>query len=335
MTVVKREHIKTINRIYDLGPTLIHVEAEYDDLIIGFDRFLDERRLKDTSTRSRVSTFNVTIRIGELKPHPADCELLFKGKMLVDGECEFARKAETYFLTFPDEACMVIDLEGRRAEIIVTHDHRHRAQGCMVPIIIEYALDREGQQVVHAAGLSLPDDKGMVLISAASNTGKTTTSLALAKCGLKFAADDVMVLRRELDGVVSWGLPRWLHVHRKTAEMLPWLELEPKWNKNEEQMVTRRELASKLDIENSTLPVTCLIHLKRGEKAAIEPIEATDMLVHLAEDNVRGSPTGLTSLQANRFTMLADLVEAVPAYCVTIGEGLLDIETIARDIKNL
>ena len=335
MTVARKEHMKTINRIYDLGPTLIHVEAEYDDLIIGFNMFLDERRWKDTSTHSPVSTFGVSIRIGELEPHPDECELLFKGKMLVDGECEFARMGETYFLTFPGEACMMIDLEGRRAEIVVTDNHRHRAKGCMVPMIIEYALDREDQQVVHAAGLSLPDDKGMILISAVSNTGKTTTSLALAKCGLKFAADDVMVLRREPDGVVGWGLPRWLHVHRKTAEMLPWLELEPKWNKNEEQMVIRRDLASKIDIENSTLPVKCLIHLKRGEKATIEPIEATDMLVHLAEDNVRGSPTGLTSLQSNRFTMLADLVDAVPAYSVTIGEGLLDIETIAHGIKKL
>ena len=100
-------------------------------------------------------------------------------------------------------------------------------------------------------------------------------------------------------------------------------------------MVPRRDLAAHITIEDRALPVTQLILLHRGESAGIEPLAATEILAALVEDNVRGSRSGLTSLQDHRFTMLADVVSAVPAYRVTIGEGLSDIEMIAHEIKRL
>ena len=151
-------------------------------------------------------------------------------------------------MVFHGEALMVVDLPARRSEITVLPNYLWRAHGSMVPIVVEFALDLDDHQVVHATGLSLPKKEGMVLISAPSGTGKTTTALALARCGLRLA---------------------------------------------------------------------------------IEPMNSSEMLAALAADNVRGLKSGPTLLQKRRFAMLADLVQTVPAYSVTITEGLSDIEAIA------
>ena len=312
-------------RGYDLGPTRLCVEAENATLLDGFERFLGERGGRDIAAR----TFTITIRKGRPEPLPADAELLYGGPLLDEGHCDFARAGHAYVMAFPGEARMIVDPSGRRADIVVSEDRPWRAYGSMVPIAVEFALDLEDQQVVHAAGLSLPGEDGMALVSAPSGTGKTTTALALARCGLPLAADDIMVLRREGTAIRAWGLPRALNIHRDTAAMLPWLALRPEWNDQGEQMVPRRQLASTVVLENRELPVTRLVLLRRGDRVAVEPLEATEALVALAADNVRGSTSGLTPLQARRFAMLADLVRAVPACRVTLAAGLSDIETVA------
>ncbi|MBX3580444.1 MAG: hypothetical protein KF810_00915 [Rhizobiaceae bacterium] len=315
-------------RHFDLGPTQLTVEAENDGLLGGFERFLGERGQPGVAA----STFLVSIRVSEPEPAPADAELLYSGPLPKEGTCDFARIGQTYFMSFPEEARMVIDPQARRADIVVARDRPQRARGSVVPIAVEFALDLEDQQVVHAAGLSLPAEGGMVLVSAPSGTGKTTTALALARSGLSFAADDIMVLRREPGSIVAWGLPRALNVHRNTAAMQPWLNLQPQWNAEGEQAVPRRNLASGVQLEDRELPVTRLVLLQRGERTKMEPLAPTDMLAALAADNVRNSTSGLTPLQGRRFAMLADLVRAVPAYKVTMAAGLSDIEVIASEL---
>lgn len=312
-------------RYYDLGPTQLAVAAEHERLLEGFERFLGERGRPDIVA----PTFSITIQAGMPELLPADAERLYSGPLPNEGTCDFARVGRTYFMSFPGEARMVVDPEARRADIVVSRDRPWRAHGSMVPIAVEFALDLDDRQVVHAAGLSLPGEGGMVLVSAPSGTGKTTTALALARCGLSLAADDVVVLRREPASIVAWGLPRALNVHRDTATMLPWLKLQPEWNDEGEQMVPRRRLAPAVALEDRELPVMRLVLLQRGTRTAIEPLEATEMLAALAADNVRGSTSGLTPLQERRFTMLADLVRAAPAYRMTVAAGLSDIEAIA------
>lgn len=317
-----------ITRCYDLGPTRLAVAAGRDDLLEGFERFLGERGGLD----SGACTFSITIRTGGVEPVPDDAELLYSGPLQDEGDCSFARAGQRYFMSFPGEARMVIDPVGRGADIVISPDFPRRASGSLVPIAVEYALDLEDQQVVHAAGLALPGERGMVLVSAPSGTGKTTTALALARCGLRFAADDVMVLRRERDGIVAWGLPRALNVHRDTAAMMPWLALPPEWNRLGEQSVPRRSLAPAVVLEDRELPVARLLLLQRGDRTAIEPLGATEMLAALAADNVRYSTAGLTPLQDRRFGMLADLARQVPAWRVTLPEGLEGVGTIATHL---
>lgn len=313
-------------RIYDLGPTRVRVDAECSLLLDGFEWFLGER---GSGSPMADHTFAIALRTGVPEPIPAGAETLYDGPLHAEGRCVFSRKGPLYFMAFPGETRMVIDQRARRADAVISPDHHERAHGSIVPIAIEFALDIEDQQVVHAAGLSLPGQDGMILVSAPSGTGKTTSALALARSGLSLAADDVMVLRRAGSRILAWGLPRALHIHRETAGLLPWLTLPTQWNDDGEQAVPRSALRQVLALEDRELPVSRLFLLRRGEGLAIEPMTKADALSALMADNVRGSTAGITPLQQRRLEMLADLVRTVPSYCMTVPHGLSGMESVA------
>lgn len=320
----------TIERVYDLGMGRLAVTAERGDLLDGFEHFLGERRLDAVSPPS----VSVAIRTGAPPLPPPSAETLYSGPLLEEGECLFARRDDTYFMTFPGEASLTMDIVAGHAEMIVSPSRPGRASGGLAAIAIEFAYDNGGQQLLHAAGLALPRQAGMILISAPSGTGKTTTALALARCGLAFAADDVVALRRDGSRIMARGLPRALNVHRGTLALLPWIPLEGEWRGNGEQSLPVRRLAEAVVMEDRELPVSRLVLLRRGAVSGVEPLSAAEMLVALATDNVRGSLAGLTPLQSRRFAMLAEMTRTVPACCVTLGDGLAGIETVAEALKS-
>jgi hypothetical protein len=314
---------------YDLGPATLAVEAEHPGLLGGFEHFLGGRRLDDPPS----PTFSVAIRVGTPEAPPAEAGILYRGPLLEEGECVFASAGDRYFMTFPGEASMSVDTAAGCATIIVSPGHWRRATGSLAALAIEFAHDGDGQQLVHAAGLTLPEGRGMVLVSAPSGTGKTTTALALARHGLAFAADDVLALRHTAGGVMARGLPRALNVHRDTAGMLPWLPVGESWNSHDEQSLPWRRLAGVVALESGELPVSRLVLLQRGDVSAVEPLEAADMLAALAADNVRSSLAGLTPLNRRRFAMLGELARTVPAFRATLAGGLAGIEAVAEALK--
>ena len=314
---------------YDLGPATLSVEAGSADLRGGFEHFLGERRLNDPPP----PTFSVVIRVGTPEAPPAEAEMLYRGPLLEEGECVFACAGDRYFMAFPGEASMRVDTAASRAAITVSPGHLRRATGSLAALAIEFAHDGAGQQLVHAAGLALPEGRGMVLVSAPSGTGKTTTALALARHGFAFAADDVLALRRTPGGVMARGLPRALNVHRDTARMLPRLPVGESWNSRGEQSLPWRRLAGVVTLEAGELPVSRLVLLRRGDVSAVEPLGAAETLAALAADNVRSSLAGLTPLNRRRFAMLGELARTVPAFRATLAEGLAGIEDVAESLR--
>ncbi|WP_173930929.1 hypothetical protein [Chelativorans sp. Marseille-P2723] len=302
-----------VQAFYDLEATVLEAHADNDRFLEGLDYLIGERRL----ALPRAATFRLDITVGIPPPPEDEMEVLYQGPLLDEGSCIFGRIRDAYVLNFPGAATLNIFPDARTAELIIAEGRLVHTRGNMIALALEFALDSDGQQVVHCAGVSLPDSDRALLLCAPSGTGKTTTALALAEAGFPLAADDAMVLRIEDDDIRAWGLPRAMKVHRKTAEMLPFLAaVMGSWNDNGEQAIPRARLEGVVSFDRRNLRVTDIFLLNRSGsgRGRLRPIPRAEMLAALAADNIRRANTGLTPLQSRRYAMLAKAVDKASAF---------------------
>lgn len=308
--------------LYDLEATVLAVCATSPALLEGMDYFIGERRM----TSPRQPTFGLHIDYGAPRPLPDEAEILYHGPLPGEGLCVFGRMKDAYMLSFPGAATLTVNPERRTADIVLAENGLRHIHGGMIALVLEFALDADGQQVVHCAGLSLPHSDRAMLFCAPSGTGKTTTALALARFGFPLAGDDAMVLSRRGDQFCAWGLPRAAKIHRKSVELLSWLAsvTGERWDDADEQAVTREKLAEIIPIDRRCLRVTDMVLLRRGDgiEIMLQPIHKAEMLAALAADNVRLAATGITPLQSRRYSMLAGAVSKASTFELTTTRNL-------------
>lgn len=325
MPIGKAEGVRAF---YDLEATVLEVYADNSRFLEGIEHFIGERRM----AVPRAATFRLDIARGIPSPPEDGAEILYQGPLLDEGVCIFGRIRDAYVLNSPSAATLNIFPEARTAQLIVAESGLAHARGNMIALALEFALDADGQHVVHCAGVSLPDSDRAVLLCAPSGTGKTTTALALARDGFPLAADDAMVLRMGGNGIHAWGLPRALKVHRKTVQMLPFLTgvTAEGWDENNEQAVERARLEGLVPIDRRNLRVTEILLLSRkgSGEGRLRPMPKAEMLAALAADNVRRANAGLTPLQARRYAMLAAAVNNASTFELELPQRMTHLTDI-------
>lgn len=311
---------------------MLGVRAETVDLLKGLNFFIGERRL----AQPKMPNFLLNIACRAPVRLPDGAEILYQGPLYDEGNCVFARTCDTYWLVFPGTASLTIRPEARTAEIMVTDSGLAHTHGSMIALALEFVLDADGQQVVHCAGLSIPNSDRMLLLCAPSGTGKTTTALALAHAGFSLAGDDAMVLCKNGDEVRAWGLPRAVKIHQHTVEMLPWLNsvIGPHWDAAREQAVARAQLKGLFQTDDRSRRVTDILLLKRdtGPDTLIKEIEKTEMLAALAADNLRNSDAGPISSQWRRYEMLANVVSFASTRELIISAEMASLPIIIQTL---
>jgi hypothetical protein len=312
-----------IARNFDLMGAALRVEAADVRMI---DRFATLLCGLDTEPVQEPA-FTLTIREGTPSPIPASAIVVYEGPVYWEGECIYAADGGILHLLFPDRISLAIDPARSTGEIVVAEDSVSRVGATAGMLAVDAAIDASGQFMLHAAGLTLPGSDAQVLVFAQSGTGKTTTSLALADSGFGLCTDDTMVIQMEGSRASGWGLPRDLKVHRKTAEMMPWLKpyLNGKWNDEDEQAISRAALSDRVRVEAAARrPIAGVFFLRRGDavRSEVVPLSRTDTLVSLAADNVRTGRTGLLAAHRRRFSGLAALASSGPTFAVTVGSDL-------------
>lgn len=253
-------------------------------------------------------------------------QILYQGDLPGAGPCLFQRAGALRHVGLAERASLFLDLPARRGEIRLAPGAPRALADALLPLALEFLLDAEGRQILHAAGLSLPGEGRMILLCAPSGTGKTTTALALARGGLGFASDDAVALREGPEGLLqAWGLPRAVKIHRRTAQFLPWLAglapQDPQSAAQEEQAAPRAALAGAFALETRSLPLSDILLLRRreGERTAMRPLNKAEALAALAADNLRGSAAGLPGLHARRYALLAQAARQARVWELRLG----------------
>ena len=154
---------------------------------------------------------------------------------------------------------LVVSTDRKRRHIAVAvRPGREKALHASPSIrIITEIISASGLHLIHAACLLFPSQDEALVMFAPSGTGKTTTSLALARSGWRLFGDDATLL--ELDGGSPrvWALPRGLNVHQRTVQLLPWLSpaIKP-WRDREEQGVALETIAPLIAVARAG-PTAC------------------------------------------------------------------------------
>lgn len=236
-----------------------------------------------------------------------------------------------------DDAGVVrVQFSQRRVDIRV-----HPGQECsmnlglMIPALCE-CLSTMNQHACHAACIRLPGPPARcAVLFGGSGTGKTTTALALHRSGLSLMTDDCAFLlidpQDPLSAPQAWGFPRPCKVHRRTFELLGWINqvLPAPRFVNDECVVPFSQLAA-IDAQGTSRPALLLFLQPRNAIAhrleSIPPVQAVaELMSHIFRAPGREGIGGPASAMATA----ARVAGACRALRLSVGP---DLDTLASTI---
>jgi hypothetical protein len=229
----------------------------------------------------------------------------------------------------PGHFTMVLRRGVRATDIEVAPAGRKALGGTAAFWLLDRVLVAFDHHLLHGACLVRSLPRGAVAVFAPSGTGKTTTSLALARAGLALAADDALVLRNTEGGSLLWGVPRRLRIHRKTAELMPWLAGGLAAWQSDEQAIEREKLADVISIAGPELSLALgAIMLRPPNRSGhqIAQIAKTEAVSHIATDNVRRAPGGVEANAQAAFAAIAQFVARTPVIALSVGPDPASID---------
>ncbi len=216
-------------RHFDIHGLCLEVRAEDGPLALPFDTLLG----RYASQRRGPACFDVAIRYGgDVSPGLAERFSLYSRGVMPDGLviAHYIRGTDDRQIVIEGRARTTIDLAARKVLLeIVKGQERRPLHGCLIPVLVEIGTVA-GHNVIHSACLASggPDGLRAVLATGASGAGKTTATLALARAGMEFLADDTTFVTEAEGRPAVWGLRLPCKVRPRTLELLPWLMALPR-----------------------------------------------------------------------------------------------------------
>lgn len=223
----------------------------------------------------------------------------------------------------PGHLDMAFDRANRHVAIRYVCGEERHLSGTSCYWMLAMVLAASGRQLLHGASLVEPRSGQAIALFAPSGTGKSTTTLALARAGFAVAGDDAMVLDAGGPRPLLWSIPRAFKVHRRTAAMLPWLQpvLRDAW-KEDEQAIPYRLVRTLVPVAPPLArPVGLVIVLlpPNGEGHRLRRMARPEALAAIASDNIRVAPGGVDADNAEALAAVARLVAATPVASLSVG----------------
>jgi hypothetical protein len=309
---------------YDFCGTRLEVETDVvmlNELFhAGFERFF---RSEQAAGRA---TFHLRITTGEpVKPEAVP--LVWSGPLPEGGSGQLFEDDGRCVLVVDGACSLDIRIGSSSAVATVAPMGMRGFMGSASMLLVSFVLRVGRQWLVHAACLINPRSDRAILIFAPSGYGKTSAAIALARGGFQLMTDDASVIGEADVGVQAWGMPRDLKVHRRTAELLPWLEalLGSGWDKNGEQPVRLAAVERYVNLcspEPKPLEAIIVLGKRTTGPHRLARVQKGTALLMIVADNIPWHRSGVPSRAREAFAMLGRAVASVPTFQLNAGPDL-------------
>jgi hypothetical protein len=262
-------------------------------------------------------------------PKPLRC---FWEGMLLDG-IHLAYYADDGLRLFDlvGRARLLVDLDRREGRLVVAPGQEWCiGHACIVPMLCEL-LAGTGQHAIHAGCLSIGGHAGAraVLLCGSSGSGKTTTTLALARAGMTFLTDDAAFVHAPGDSddgpPAVWGLPLACKVHKNTLVLLPWLNDLPRRpaSTQDEYVVEVRDIF-RPSPANAVAEPRAIVFLGRRDpkEHRLEPLDKVSAVTCLTKENVRAIDPSGQGPGGRAFRLMSRLAAGCDTYRLSVGPDL-------------
>jgi hypothetical protein len=312
---------------FDINGAPVKILADDADLLAPIFSYLGEL----SSPPSAHAQFTLTMERCEHLPRPTNFEILAEGMMPIGKGSQILQADEVRWFNVPGALSFEYSLNQPWGRLTLQPGAENILAGMPAIIVVNAILSATGQFLLHAASLRIGNSELAFAIFAHSGAGKTTTTLALTQSGFGFLTDDATVLMPPKDGTSGsfkvWGLPRALKVHYRTRDLLPHLAplLGPNWNSDGEQVLRRETLSTIADVcppRPFSLAAVVLLGSRVEGAHVLRQASKTDVMIHLAYDNLRQAQHGVMSDELARFQAISAAVAATPTYELRVGSDL-------------
>jgi len=313
----------------------VHLTADSEDLLA-----VSEANLRRHPTAGNTGKrWQLDVRRGEISNRDDALRLLWEGELGPDCFASNWAGPRSRRWELKNTGEVDVDLAQCRATITLRPNVPSQAVEYFVTSFVSVPLAEAGVAPVHAACLAAPagDAWRSILVVALSNTGKTTTSLALADQGWKLMGDDVAYLDGRAGDWRAWGYPRQCHIRPYTLSLLPWLaELPLVRRVGVEELglplalLGDRVWNSRSESHGTALPLGLIVvlepHNREGHR--LRQLDRASALIGLSHENVR-PVEGAADLTASQlFGLFAKVVQQTPVVGLSVGPrctGLVEL----------
>jgi len=221
------------------------------------------------------------------------------------------------------------DLSSNQAVFCIPSiQHLHPVDGHPLRTIIQWFLERDGFQIVHAGSVGF--SHGGVILTGRSGAGKSTSTVSCLDSDLLLAGDDYVLLSGS-DPIRVYSIYNCVNLDAKSVSLIDILgdkDIQPYENRIDKALYyLHRSFPNKFILEFPLKAIVVSQVMGKGI-TQLAPISRAQALTALA-------PTSLFQGVVNKreaFPRLSRIVKQIPCYQLSIGQSLDSIPSLLIDL---
>jgi hypothetical protein len=190
--------------------------------------------------------------------------------------------------------------------------------GSPLQLILHWWMSSLGIQLTHAAAIGYPE--GGVLLAGKSGSGKSTTSLACMKQGMKYISEDYCLLS-DLPEICAFSVYNSAKITGKTLELFPELEKRVEnlsRTPEDKAFLFHQKFQPEKILLGCPLKAVIALNIVDSEDSRLQPILSHDALAALSVSTM----WQLTHTGPSVFNHLKRVTESLPCYRLHLGRDL-------------